>query len=174
MSQGEETGRRGSAPGADPTLVQARDGETLAEAAYQALRTDIISGARPQRNGCGIEHLSKLYNVGPTPLREALQRLCADGLVLASGNRGFSVAPLDPDEFIDLNIARIAVEKEALRLSIVNGDNEWEAGVVAGRLAAGQGRSGSGPRRHGQPGQLEKANDAFHGAMVAACGSTGC
>ncbi len=171
MSQGEETGRRGSAPGADPTLVQARDGETLAEAAYQALRTDIISGARPATERLRIEHLSKLYNVGPTPLREALQRLCADGLVLASGNRGFSVAPLDPDEFIDLNIARIAVEKEALRLSIVNGDNEWEAGVVASGWRLGKEDQALVQGGTDSLDNWEKANDAFHGAMVAACGS---
>ncbi len=154
------------------TEVLARDGETLAEAAYEALRTDIISGARPARERLRIERLKNLYNVGPTPLREALQRLCADGLVLASGNRGFAVAPLDPDEFADLNIARTAIEMEALRLSISKGDSEWEA-VVAGaawRLAKQDEFLASGDIS--KMDDWERANEAFHGAAVAACGSS--
>tara|TARA_R110002110_G_scaffold307039_1_gene520765 strand:- start:3073 stop:3813 length:741 start_codon:yes stop_codon:yes gene_type:complete len=171
MSESEATARPWGVTGADLTLVHARDGETLAEAAYEALRTDIISGARPATERLRIEHLKRLYNVGPTPLREALQRLCADGLVLASGNRGFAVAPLDPAEFIDLNIARIAVEMEALRLSMVKGDNEWEASVVAAGWRLGKEDQALARGDIDSLDDWEKANEAFHGAMVAACGS---
>jgi len=145
-------------------------GETLAQAAYRALRADIIRGARAPGERLRIERLKTLYAVGPTPLREALQKLSQDGLVIAEGNRGFTVAPLDPAEFADLNLARTAIEKEALRLSIARGDDPWEAGVVAARhimrkedtaLAASRSVADS----------WERANKEFHSAMVGACGS---
>ena len=88
--------------------------ETLANAAYRALRADIIKGARAPGERLRIEKLKIIYGFGPTPLREALQMLAADQLVLAEGHRGFSVTELDLDNFRDLNVTRTAVEREAL------------------------------------------------------------
>lgn len=153
------------------TRLRAIDGETLTEAAYDALRTDIIRGARPPGERLRIEKLKNLYDVGPTPLREALQRLSADGLVEANGNRGFSVAGLDIAEFKDLNTARTAIEKEALRLSLARGGVEWEAQVVA---AAYRMKKEDATLAHGDAADLDSwewANAAFHTAMVSACGS---
>ena len=151
-------------------IEDVRDG-TLADAAYDRLRQDIITGERAPGERLRIERLKGIYAIGPTPLREAMQRLSQDGLVTAQGNRGFTVAPLDPAEFADLNIARTAVEKEALRLSIANGGTEWEAGIVAaayilkkedGALESADGRV---------PDSWERANAEFHAALVSACGS---
>lgn len=145
--------------------------ETRADAAFAALRADIICGARPPDERLRIDRLRTLYGIGPTPLREALQRLSAEGLVVAQGNRGFVVAPLDPREFADLNVARIEIEKAALRLSLAHGGEEWEVGVAA---AAWRIRRADEALR-ADPGALdgwEKANAAFHAAVAAACGST--
>jgi len=145
-------------------------GDTLTEAAYEALRYDIIRGIRSPGERLRIGRLTKLYNVGPTPLREALQRLSADGLVTAGGNRGFTVIALDMPEFHDLNIARTAVDREALRLSLTRGDEAWEAGVVS---AAYRMQKADAALSGGDPDldRWEAANEAFHLAMVAACGS---
>jgi DNA-binding GntR family transcriptional regulator len=144
-------------------------GETLANAAYRALRADIIKGARAPGERLRIEKLKIIYGFGPTPLREALQMLAADQLVLAEGHRGFSVTELDLDDFRDLNVARTAVEREALRLAIANGDDAWEAGIVAaGYLMA---KEDAVLSADGVTDRWEAANTAFHTAMVAACGS---
>lgn len=145
-------------------------GDTLTEAAYQALRRDIIHGTRAPGERLRITRLAELYDVGPTPLREALQRLSADGLVIANGNRGFTVISLDLSEFNDLNIARTALEREALRLSITNGDEEWEAAVVS---AAYRMEKADATLSSGNPDldRWEAANEAFHFATVSACGS---
>lgn len=142
-------------------------GSTLADIAWRRLRNDIVSGDRQPGERLRIERLRELYGIGPSPLREALQRLSAEGLVVAQGNRGFAVAPLDPEEFADLTRARIAVEKEGLRLAILNGDTAWEAKVVSASYLM------SKADRETSPGTdaWEQANTAFHGAMVAACGS---
>lgn len=147
------------------------DGETLAQSAYRALRSDIICGVRAPGERLRIARLSDIYNVGPTPLREALQRLGAEDLVVSEGNRGFAVAPVDPAEFDDLNIARIAVEKEALRLSIAKGNADWEAGVVAARHLMERADTALASSTEGAHEQWEAANSRFHRAMVAACGS---
>jgi len=146
-------------------------GETLAQAAHRALRVDIISGVRPPGERLRIEKLKTLYEVGPTPLREALQMLATDQLVIAEGNRGFTVAPLNLIEFQDLNIARTEIELAALRLSIAKGDTEWESKVVAASYLMRKQDAALAQITSGVPDAWEDANTAFHSAMVAACGS---
>lgn len=155
----------------EATPLRVGQGETLTEAAYDALRRDIIRGLREPGERLRIEWLKQIYEVGPTPLREALQRLSADGLVHALGNRGFTVAPLDIAEFDDLNIARTAVEKEALRLSILKGDDDWEAGVVSATYRMRKADSELARSAEQTLDRWEATNEAFHLAMVAACGS---
>ncbi len=146
-------------------------GETLVDFAYRRLRHDIITGARPPGERLRIEMLKARYGIGPTPLREALQKLGQDGLVLTEGNRGFTVAPLDPAEFEDLNLARTALEKEALRLSIARGDDAWEARVVAASYIMAKEDEAIMKAHDGVPDSWERANAEFHGALVSATGS---
>ena len=136
--------------------------ESMAQRAYRIIRADIISGARHPGERLRIEMLKTVYDIGPTPLREALQKLSTEGLVLALEKRGFMVSPLDLDEFSDLNIARIEIEKVALTRSIALGDSQWESRVVAATylmnkedealLASGDGVSDA----------WESANAEFH------------
>lgn len=142
-------------------------GSTLADVAWQMLRRDIIAGTRAPGERLRIERLREFYGIGASPLREALQRLSAEGLVIAEGNRGFTVAPLDPDEFADVTCARVALEREALRLSILNGDANWEAEVVSAAylMAKADREIAAGSD------EWEQANTSFHRAMVSACGS---
>ncbi|MGX1307824.1 GntR family carbon starvation induced transcriptional regulator [Amorphus suaedae] len=148
-----------------------RDGsETLTQVAYRAIRSDVIRGVRPPGERLRIEKLKQIYDIGPTPIREALQKLNAEQLVLSEGNRGFTVAPLDPDEFRDLNIARTEVEIAALRLSIAKGDGAWEARVVAASYTMDK-EDKLLARDATVADSWERANAAFHTAMVDACGS---
>lgn len=156
--------------GVTRTEIDPAEGETLAQAAYRALRHDIITGLRPPGERLRIAMLTTLYGVGPTPLREALQKLGQDGLVMAEDNRGFAVAGLDPVEFDDLNTARTAIENEATRLSIARGDDAWEARVVAASYIMQKedaALAAAGPVTD----RWESANAAFHSAIVSACGS---
>jgi DNA-binding GntR family transcriptional regulator len=144
---------------------------TQIDLAYQALQRDIVSGVRLPDERLRIERLKQLYGIGPTPLREALQRLVADGLVVAIDNRGFRVAPLDPAEFEDINAARTTLEVEALRRSIRAGGEDWEARVagVAYRLHKLDAALKSENRVPDDA--WEAANDAFHRATISACDS---
>lgn len=144
---------------------------TLTEDAYRALRRDILRGVRQPGERLRIERLRGLYGIGPTPLREALQKLGAERLVTVAGNRGFTVAPLDFADFDDLNTARSAVESAALRLSLTHGDDAWEAGIVAAAYLLRKEDRALHESGAGVPDSWEAANRAFHAATVAACGS---
>ena len=153
----------------DTLFTPAPDGavSTLTDEAWSQLRRDIVLGVRHPGERLRIDRIRKVYGIGPTPLREALQRLSTEGLVLAEGNRGFTVAPLDSAEFADLTRARIAIEREAVRLSILNGGSVWEAEVVSASYLMAKADSEI------QPGTdaWERANTAFHRATVSACDS---
>lgn len=161
--------RRDDLPGA-----AARGGTaeaTLAETAFRAIKSDIINGVRVPGERLRIEQLRSIYGIGPTPLREALQRLSVMRLVIAENNRGFTVAPFYPEEFIDLNIARVAVEKQALLLSLEKGGTAWESAVVAALYVLEKEDRALSGETDVVPDSWDEANAAFHAALVAACGS---
>ncbi len=145
-----------------------RGAATLAEAAYERIRNDILSGAFTPDAKLAIHHLRERYSIGATPLREALSRLVADGFVAMTGQRGFRVAPISVDDLRDVTRLRILFETEALRDSIAVGDDAWEAAIVAAyhRLSKVDGHLVDGDFAH-----WEIRNAAFHDALVAACPS---
>lgn len=71
----------------------------LSERVYRALRADLMSGAFPPSERLGEGKLAARYEVSRTPIREALARLVADGLV-QRGDSG--LYPYRP-KFADLN-----------------------------------------------------------------------
>src|SRR4051812_34085945 len=103
------------------------------ESAYWRLREDIIRGVLQPAAKLRIEQLRQSYGLGASPLREALSRLVADGLVETEGQRGFWVAPISRAELHDITAARQVIEVGALRQSIAHGSVEWEGRVVAAR-----------------------------------------
>ncbi len=60
--------------------------------------------------------LAERLGVSRTPVREALNRLVTDGF-LEPASRGFMRRPLDVQETLDLYEARLAIERECLRLA---------------------------------------------------------
>ena len=108
---------------------------TLSEKAYAALRQDIIRGAQASGKPLRMAELSSRYDMGFSPLREALNRLQSERLVVAEALRGFKVAPLSLAEMQDAIGARILIEGDALRAAIRDGDDNWAAGIVAALYA---------------------------------------
>ncbi len=111
-------------------MTEELESGTKAEAAYRMLRTDILMTRLQPGAPLRLDHLSKTYAVGKTPLREALSRLEAERLVLAISNRGFTVAPVSRPELEDLTRARRVVEIPLLLEAMAHGGPEWESAVV--------------------------------------------
>ena len=63
---------------------------------------------------------------------------------------------------------RIMLECEALRESIRNGDDDWEANLVAAHHRLQKAEQSFGKN----PGEWEQRNEEFHETLVAACASS--
>jgi GntR family transcriptional regulator, carbon starvation induced regulator len=151
--------------------LSAADAETLTERAAQRIEADILAGALAPGGRLGIVETAARYGVGATPLREALSRLAARGLVDATGKRGFRVKSVSREDLADIVLIRTVTEREALRLSIANGDDAWEGAIVAA-LHRLRRTVLDDPRgfREGDP-SFDALHKGFHTALIAACGS---
>ena len=90
---------------------------------FNTLREMAISyQLKPGERLSEIELAARL-GVSRTPVREALNRLVTDGFLLPS-SRGYMRRPLDVQESLDLYEARIAVERECLRLAILRASDD--------------------------------------------------
>lgn len=143
---------------------------TLSEKAYFAIRRDIIQGSLPAGQPLRMADLSARYDMGFSPLREALSRLQVERLVVAEALRGFKVAPLSVAEMHDAIDSRILVESDALRLSMQLGNDDWSAAIVAAlyALKLQVDRAATG---HVDVWEIEQRHYAFHRALLAGCGS---
>ena len=105
--------------------------ETAGEKAYRRLRNDIIFGRLAPSQKLRLEALKDAYGISVSTLRELLNRLTSEGLVIAESARGFEVAPVSVDNFKELANLRLLLECHALQRSFALGDMDWEGRVVA-------------------------------------------
>jgi DNA-binding GntR family transcriptional regulator len=112
------------------TSTDSAVGTTRASAVYEQLRADITHGILVPGSKLRVEAISKRYEVGASPLREALSRLSAEGLVDRTDQRGFSVSALKWDELPTMAQTRAQLESLALRDSIQARDTDWEHALV--------------------------------------------
>jgi DNA-binding GntR family transcriptional regulator len=74
--------------------------------AYEEMRRRILSGENPQGSVLSQAQLAQEIGVSTTPLREALRRLAAEGLVQLESHRDARVASLTAEEARDLYVIR--------------------------------------------------------------------
>lgn len=83
---------------------------------FVALRKMAISYQMKPGERLNELDLAEQFGVSRTPIREALTRLASEGLLIES-SRGYVRKPLEIQEMTDLYEARMAVERECLRLA---------------------------------------------------------
>lgn len=88
-----------------------------AEDAYEALRSAILSGTIRPRERLGEVELSRQFGVSRTPIREALRRLIAEGLVVFQPNRGARVAEWSLADLQEIYEIRARLESYAAALA---------------------------------------------------------
>ena len=136
---------------------------SVVDQVYAAIRERILSGAIERGGRVHQEDIAAELGVSRTPVREALRRLAAEGLIEMRTNRGARVADLSEADMRQPYEARLVVEPGAARLAAQRGLREPQQRMR--RAVAAQ--------RKAIP-DVERsflANREFHIALVEASGN---
>ena len=144
---------------------------TRASMVFQKLRHDILNGRLAPGRRLRMKALKERYDVGHSPLREALNRLTASGLIDQVDGKGFQVSITSADELQELVKTRCWLEEIALRQSIRDGDAAWEERVLLAchRLSKVPRSTGEHPFQTSP--EWDKRHREYHAALISACGS---
>ncbi|HTI67909.1 MAG TPA: FCD domain-containing protein [Caulobacteraceae bacterium] len=161
---------RAEAREAVPAAPSGDKSNSLTRSVYLQLRADLLNGHYRPGEKLRAEVLRRRFNIGSSPIREALNRLLAEGFVALEEQKGFSVAPVSGEELLELVRARALIDGAAVTESIKHYDTAWEEGLVLAlhRLTRVARRT---PEAGADDPEWEKLHRAFHCALVAGCGS---
>jgi DNA-binding GntR family transcriptional regulator len=102
---------------------------TKTDEAYLALRTLIEEGTLAPDTRLVIDHLRMTLTMSPTPIREALRLLQAEGLVRHEPYRGMVVVGYDLDRALEVYEIRMVLEPMATRRAAVHASTEDVAAI---------------------------------------------
>ncbi|EPJ48468.1 MAG: transcriptional regulator, putative [Osedax symbiont Rs2] len=131
------------------------------------LKQDILSGFFKPGEKLLMSRLKERYQVGISPLREALSQLLVEQLVVVENQRGFKVHPISLEEMHDIYRSRAQIEQLCIGLAIERGDDEWEATI----LACAHKMQKYADCIQSQPQEWERRHQAFHTAIASGCQS---
>ncbi len=136
--------------------------ETLAEKAYRLIEHDIVRLALAPGSRITEQELVDRVGLGRTPVREAVQRLVSDGLLIVFPRKGMAVAALDPLQVLLAMEARLPLEQlVASAAAKRRGDEDQEELARIGRSMAEAAEQG----RHDLYMQFDRALDEQLGRM---------
>lgn len=141
---------------------------TLSQQCYEQLQDEIIEGILKPGQKLKVMHIKERFNIGQSPVREALSRLVAFGLVDVEDNKGFSVSKISEVDIRDTYTTFTHIENMALELAIDKGDENWEALIVSELHKLGLIESAQG---FGTYSQWAERNYNFHVALISGCNS---
>ncbi len=99
--------------------------KALNDQAYDAIKQGLIAGRFAPRQVLVLRNLAETYGISTTPVREALQRLVGEGLLVMQPNRSIAVPDWDIAKFSEL--FRIRCELEGLAAELAVGQITKEA-----------------------------------------------
>lgn len=139
--------------------------ETKSDLAYEAIRKSITDGQYLPGEKVGISEVARQLTTSDIPVREAMQRLQAEGFLEYTPHIGFRVTRPDFHKYTDVYDVRQLLEGEAAARAAEKIKPESLAELKAlhekMRLASTDGDSNS----------FSDLNYAFHAAIFAACGN---
>ena len=105
--------------GATPPAAAEPEGDAnLADFAHAELSRLILTRALPGGSFVVEGRLAERLGISRTPMREAILRLAAEGLLVKQGSRSYAVRRVDPVEFFQSLKVRELLEGEAVALAI--------------------------------------------------------
>lgn len=102
---------------ADDDALAGHDRPNLTEKVYEQLTDLLIRGELRPGDVITERRMAERLNASRTPIREALGRLEAEGLVYKQPSRGVTVSPFSTEAFVDILNVRQLLEAEAARLA---------------------------------------------------------
>ncbi|MGH3322774.1 MAG: GntR family transcriptional regulator, partial [Streptosporangiaceae bacterium] len=125
------------------------------------LRAAIRHGELPAGHQLGEAELARELGVSRGPLREGMQRLTQEGLLVSIPNRGLFVVEMTEEDVRDMYVARTAVERAAAAQIFVHDprDAAERLGAVSDKMER------ASEREHGAA--IGEADVEFHGCLVA-------
>jgi DNA-binding GntR family transcriptional regulator len=139
---------------------------TLWQRVYDYLREEILS--ERLQPGAELQEVALAEELGLSrgPIREAIGRLAAEGLVTVRPRRGAVVRSLSKDEFLELYQVRESLEMMAVRLAVPRLEDRHFAQLE--ELIASMSRHAE----RGEVAEFFEANVAFHALLFEASGNT--
>lgn len=150
--------------------ISGTDTRTRAELVYQSIRSDILAGRLHPDQKLPLADLTERYGAKMGAVREALLKLASEEhLVVSAPQVGFRVRPVSVDDLTELTEARCVLEAEVLKLSIQEGDLDWESRVIAAhhRLSRVPRMDEADPARISDA--WAQAHAAFHETLLDGC-----
>ncbi len=146
-----------------------RSESTLAQQCYEQLQAEIVEGILKPGEKLKVGPIKERLGMVQSPVREALCRLVAFGLVDVEDNKGFRVSTISEADIRDIYATFTYIENRALALAIKHGDDAWEASLVAALHKLGLIENN---RELGSYAQWAERNYEFHVALIAGCNSS--
>lgn len=134
------------------------------------LKGDILNGFFAPGEKLKMAVLKERYQVGVSPLREALSQLLVEQLVVVENQRGFRVHPISLAEMKDIYQTRAQIEVLCVGLAIEQGDDDWEAGIIAANHRLNKSGELLEKADHDVQ-EWEARHQAFHTAIASGCDS---
>ena len=104
------------------------DRSVLADQVYKEILARLMDGKLESGDPLSIDGTARELGVSPTPVREALARLEATGMVVRAALRGYRVAPmLSQAELMDLMEARLVIEPHNAEVACIRADAAFMA-----------------------------------------------
>jgi DNA-binding GntR family transcriptional regulator len=139
---------------------------TKTEAAYHALREAIESGELTSAQRLPVARFERELRMSPTPIREALRMLQAEGLVEHRAHHGMVVATYAAEEVIEIYELRTILEPIATARAVERA-TELELGEIISLHRSYLAALGGSVR----PAEAARLNTAWHEAIYVAAGS---
>ncbi len=141
----------------------------LADQVHEILTERILDRIYRPEERLNIDRIARELGVSSSPVREALSRLTAEGLVISSSFIGFAVAPMpDAAWFEELYDYRELVETWAVRIIAGLQRNDVIAALHAAIVRLEEGSYGPAFREYCS---AHGADEAFHQIMIEATGN---
>jgi len=139
---------------------------------YNQIKKSLINGELKPGEKLKIDSLKKIYNVGSTPIREALTWLVADNLVQKIDQKGFVATDSTIQDFKEILKTRLWMEEVAFRKSMQNKKNidawEEELIILCHRMEKRDWKEEYDPSN---PNSWEMIHKKFHMTLISRCQS---